>query len=106
MTSIKREDNYFVRIVKMEFKEENIDLFISNFNNVKDKIRNTNGCLLLEMYRDKQHPTIFFTYSYWKTEADLENYRNSNLFKAVWEKTKPLFSAKPQAWSVDKIYEL
>jgi hypothetical protein len=35
------------------------------------------------------------------TEADLENYRNSELFYDVWTFTKKLF--KPEAWSVDKL---
>ncbi len=98
--------NYFVRIVKMEFQENKIPEFLANFNSVKQKIRNTQGCKLLELYRDKNKPTIFFTYSYWQSEQDLENYRNSDLFKTVWAKTKPLFSAKPLAWSVDKLIEL
>jgi len=93
----------FVRIVKMEFQDDKITEFLSNFEKVKNKIRNTNGCRLLELYRDKTNTTIFFTYSYWETEQDLENYRNSDLFKNVWAKTKPLFNAKPMAWSVDKL---
>ena len=96
----------FVRIVKMSFKEDKIDDFINNFNNNKDKIRNTQGCKLLELYRDKTNPTIFFTYSYWDTQLDLENYRNSQLFKNVWNITKLLFKDKPEAWSVDKVYNL
>ena len=96
----------FVRIVKMSFKEDKIDDFIINFNNNKDKIRNTQGCKLLELYRDKTNPTVFFTYSYWDTELDLENYRNSQLFNKVWNITKLLFKDKPEAWSVDKVYSL
>jgi len=96
----------FVRIVKMSFKEDKIDAFIKNFNNNKEKIRNTQGCKLLELYRDKTNPTVFFTYSYWDTELDLENYRNSQLFKNVWNITKLLFKNKPEAWSVDKLYNL
>jgi heme-degrading monooxygenase HmoA len=90
----------------MEFQEEKIEEFLVNFENVKEKIRNTKGCRLLELYGDKTNTAIFFTYSYWETEQDLENYRKSELFKTVWAKTKPLFNAKPEAWSVDKIYEL
>ena len=96
----------FVRIVKMSFKEDKINDFISNFNNNKVKIRNTQGCKLLELYRDKTNPTVFFTYSYWDTELDLENYRNSQLFKNVWNITKLLFKDKPEAWSLDKVYNL
>jgi len=92
----------FVRIVKMGFEASKIETFLQNFNNNKEKIRNSKGCRLLELYRDKKEPTLFFTYSYWETEQDLENYKNSDLFKVVWAKTKVLFNQKPEAWSVDK----
>ena len=58
------------------------------------------------MYRDKTDSNIFFTYSYWENEQDLENYRNSDLFKDIWAKTKPMFNDKPVAWSVDKLVSL
>ena len=93
----------FVRIVKMTFNVDKIELFISIFNENQLKIRNSEGCELLELYRDKANPTVFFTYSYWQEENHLENYRNSDLFKNVWAKTKLLFSDKPEAWSVDKL---
>ena len=96
----------FVRIVKMSFKPDNIDDFLNNFEDSKSKIRNFKGCSLLELYRDKINTNIFFTYSYWDTEQDLNNYRNSNLFKTVWAKTKILFNEKPVAWSVDKMVSL
>ena len=92
----------FVRIVKMSFEADKIDLFLINFNENKEKIRKTEGCELLELYRDKTNTNLFFTYSYWQTEQDLENYRNSELFKNVWAKTKVLFNDKPEAWSLDK----
>ena len=96
----------FVRIVKLSFAEENIATFLANFETVKFKIRNFKGNQLLELYQDKTNPNVFFTYSYWDNESDLENYRNSDLFKGVWAKTKPLFNAKPEAWSVDKVVSL
>jgi autoinducer 2-degrading protein len=95
----------FTRIVKMEFKEENIPAFIANFEVVKSKIRNFPGCMFLELYKDKNDKTIYFTYSRWKQESDLENYRNSALFKGVWATTKPMFRSKAQAWSVDTLYQ-
>lgn len=96
----------FVRIVKMSFAEENIIPFLDNFETVKQKIRNFEGCQFLELYRDKHNTNIFFTYSYWNTEDDLNNYRDSHLFQSVWTKTKPMFNAKPEAWSVDKVVSL
>ena len=96
----------FVRIVKMSFHEKNIPAFLSNFELMKEKIRNAPGNRFLELYQDKNDQCIFFTYSYWETDADLENYRQSELFYDVWAFTKKLFNAKPEAWSVDKIITL
>lgn len=96
----------FVRIVKMSFNENDINEFLNNFNANKHKIRAFKGCTFLELYRDKNDPNIFFTYSYWNTETDLENYRTFDLFENIWTKTKPFFNAKPEAWSVDKIASL
>ena len=96
----------FVRIVKMSFHPEHIEQFLANFERKKKFIRNSPGCRLLELYRGKQNSNIFFTYSYWDTEEDLENYRHSELFKEVWAETKVLFNDKPEAWSVDKVVSL
>jgi heme-degrading monooxygenase HmoA len=96
----------FIRIVKMSFHEENIPKFMENFNLIKEKIRNAPGNRYLELYQDKNNPQIFFTYSFWEHEDDLENYRNSALFDEVWTFTKKLFNDKPEAWSVDKLVSL
>lgn len=95
----------FIRIVKMGFNPENIEAFLENFEANKLKIRNFEGCQFLELYRDKNKPNQFFTYSYWDDESALENYRNSDLFKGLWTDTKIYFNQKPEAWSVDKIAE-
>ena len=96
----------FTRIVKMKFEKEKIPAFLANFETVKEKIRNFPGCTFLELYKDKNDETIFFTYSRWNDEADLENYRNSELFKEVWSVTKPMFKEKAEAWSVDTLHSL
>lgn len=93
----------FTRIVKMEFKAEEIPGFLANFETVKQKIRNFPGCLHLALLRDKQDPAIYFTYSKWEDINDLEAYRKSDLFKGVWATTKPKFRSKAQAWSVDVV---
>ena len=93
----------FTRVVKMEFEKEQIATFLNNFELVKEQIRNFPGCLFLELWQDKADDTIFFTHSKWSSDADLENYRRSELFKGVWATTKPMFRSKAQAWSVDSI---
>lgn len=90
----------------MSFDENKIEEFLKNFHEAKSKIRSFDGCQLLELYQDKNNKNVYFTYSYWNSEQDLNHYRNSKLFKSVWSKTKALFNAKPEAWSVDKIVSL
>ena len=92
----------FIRIVKMKFKAEHCAAFEANFDRNKEKIRSFPGCRRLELLHDKNDPTIYFTYSYWDDDSDLENYRNSDLFKGVWTYTKSLFDAKAEAWSVEQ----
>ena len=93
----------FNRIVKMEFQVEYIPAFLANFEQVKSKIRNFPGCSHLELYRDKNDETVYFTYSKWNDTIDLENYRKSDLFQKVWATTKPMFRSRAQAWSVDVV---
>ncbi len=95
-----------VRIVKLSFHPDKIPAFLENFELVKNQIRNFTGNRLLELYQDKTNASIFFTYSYWDSEDDLENYRKSELFTEVWDFTKKLFNDKPEAWSVDKVDRL
>ena len=96
----------FVRLVKMTFDSNRTDEFLEIFESSKERIRAFPGCNRLELYRDKTDPAIFFTYSTWDSEKQLELYRKSDLFKSVWGKTKTLFNSPPQAWSVDKIVSL
>ncbi|NUM51585.1 MAG: antibiotic biosynthesis monooxygenase [Flavobacteriales bacterium] len=89
------------RLVKMTFLPEKVETFLQIFNNSKDKIRAFEGVRHLELLRDKSNSNILFTYSIWENESCLENYRNSDLFKTTWAKTKVLFIAPPEAWTLN-----
>ncbi len=91
-----------IRIVKMTFKTEKVSEFQQLFIESKELIRNMPGCSHLELLNDIHTPELFFTYSHWNSENDLNNYRNSEVFTNVWSRTKVLFSAKPEAWSVEQ----
>ncbi len=93
-----------IRIVKLTFKEEHINDFITIFNESKEQIRNFEGVNKLELLRCSTKGNIFFTHSHWDSEEALENYRHSELFKTTWAKTKPLFAEKAEAWSNFKLY--
>lgn len=89
-----------VRIVKMVFETGHIPTFTQLFNERKAQIRAFEGCLHLALWQQTDNPNVFFTYSHWISELHLNQYRSSELFKDTWSKTKILFAAKPEAWSV------
>ncbi len=92
------------RIVKMKFREDAVEDFLRIFDDVKEKIRASEGCEHLELLRDQHSPNIFFTYSTWQSPEYLEQYRHSDLFQTTWKKTKALFKDRAAAWSVDRIH--
>ena len=95
-----------IRIVKLTIKEAEIQVFLNNFEEIKNNIRNFEGNELLELYQDKDDPKIFFTHSYWKNEEALHNYRKSAFFKGIWNYTKQLFEEKAVANSVNVLHSL
>ena len=91
------------RLVKMTFKPEFVEEFIALFNAKKELIAAMEGCSHVELLQDADNPAVFFTYSLWDEPKYLEDYRNSEVFKDVWAKTKVLFDAKPEAWSTQVV---
>jgi heme-degrading monooxygenase HmoA len=90
-----------IRLVKMTFREEEIGNFKEVFESRRAQIAAFPGCEGVSLLQDKNDPRIFFTYSRWRSEQDLEEYRNSTLFRETWQATKQLFAGKPAAWSVE-----
>jgi len=90
----------------MEFNATAVPGFQTLFDEVKEKIKNTDGCHYLRLYRDMHRPEIFFTYSHWESEAHLQAYRQSDLFADVWAKTKAGFNKRAEAWSLEGLHQL
>ena len=88
------------RYVIMKFREGKTEEFLSLFESKKHLIASFHGCEHLELLRSEKHPDWFMTFSIWKNEDCLENYRKSVLFEQVWSKVKPLFCYKAEALSV------
>ncbi len=95
-----------IRTVRMTFKLEEVENFLTLFEASKNKIRNFEGCSHLELLKDYTLPNVFSTYSIWEDEAALNAYRNSKLFAGVWRETKSKFDAKPIAFSSIKFIEV
>ena len=84
----------------MDFIPEKVNDFLDIFASSRDKIAAFNGCKSVDLLNSVEDKSVFFTYSFWESEAHLEAYRNSELFKQTWAKTKILFRNKAEAWSV------
>lgn len=95
-----------IRIVKMTFDKRNTATFIESFKSVQKSILDFKGCHHVELLRDDNDLNIFFTYSYWDSEEDLNDYRRSDFFLEVWSRTKSWFSEKPEAWSLNRIVDM
>lgn len=94
------------RIVKLTMQIDNIDTFKSYFDTVCNTIRNQPGCHKLQVWQDINQPNIFFTYSIWDGEQDLNNYRDSPFFGVFWKTVKPWFAAKAEVWSFDVLMDI
>lgn len=88
------------RIVKMTFEPAMLDDFFEAFKTVHPKIEAFPGCNGVKLMQQEGQTNVLFTISHWDSNEDLQAYRNSDLFKTVWLKTKPKFIAKPEAWSL------
>ncbi len=95
-----------IRIVKMKFQKAKLQDFYHMFDQKKERIREQEGCLKLELLSDIKDETTIFTYSYWNSEEDLNRYRASDLFGKVWKETKSYFEDRPQAWSLEQQHKL
>jgi quinol monooxygenase YgiN len=91
------------RFVKMQFQPGRTEHFIKVFTDNWKAIKSFEGCSHVELLRDASDPCTFFTYSIWKDQESIEQYRNSDLFKRVWGTVKPMFADRAQAWSVTDV---
>ena len=94
------------RFVKLTFRPEATQEFLDQvFEPSKTLIRAFPGCRHMELLRHTEQSNVLFTFSIWDSEEALYVYRQSDLFRDTWAKTKALFAEKAEAWSLVS-YEL
>jgi quinol monooxygenase YgiN len=91
-----------IRIVRLSFHEDKVSEFIQIFKESKPKITSCDGCIHLALMRDHNHAHVYYTFSTWASNDALEKYRQSDFFKETWLKTKALFNAKAQAFTLEE----
>lgn len=91
------------RIVKMTFQDGKQEAFEHIFDSTRAGILNFTGCLSVELHKNLENPSIYFTISRWTSAAALENYRSSEFFRKTWSQVKPMFAAGAEAWSLHPV---
>lgn len=88
-----------IRVVQLSIRSECVDGFLTVFAEAAPRIHAFPGCLRLELWEDQETRGGFTTLSHWKSDEALDAYRNSSLFRLRWAAIKPMFAAKPRAFS-------
>jgi heme-degrading monooxygenase HmoA len=92
------------RLVKLSLQQAKAAEFEILFYQTQPLIENFEGCQKTNLLKVEDAEDQYFTISYWDTKQHLENYRNSELFKSVWSKVKPLFSQRAAAWTLNDLF--
>ncbi len=95
-------DYPILRIVDMVFRADEREAFLALFAEHRESIAGRPGCggvVLMERELEASEEVGFSTVSRWRSTADLDAYRRSELFGVVWPATKRLFARAPRATS-------
>jgi len=90
------------RIVKLSFNDGYRSEFEENFPDIQKIVLSNKGCNSVELLKANE-PGVYFTYSIWDNETDLNTYRGTATFKRIWGMFKLNFNDKPQAWTTVNI---
>lgn len=90
-----------LRIVKMDFRSDEVQSFDELFEEIQGKIEAMPGCKKVVLLKSDKHPSGRTTLSWWDNEGDLKAYRTSRFFGEIWPQTKAKFQNKAVAWSLE-----
>lgn len=90
-----------IRIVRLTLAPRHVSEFHAHFETVAPRIRQFEGCEHLELWTDATYSNVVVTHSHWVDDAALQAYRESALFRSAWAAVKPLFAARPEAFSAN-----
>ncbi|MEM0964139.1 MAG: antibiotic biosynthesis monooxygenase family protein [Bacteroidota bacterium] len=88
-----------LRTVRMTFAPDRVDEFLALFRQAQPRIAAASGCQHLELWQDARFANVLTTFSRWDSADALDAYRQSDLFRETWARTKPMFAAPPVAHS-------
>ncbi|MEN9431800.1 MAG: hypothetical protein RL753_229 [Bacteroidota bacterium] len=89
------------RIVHLSVAPEHREAFEAYVAQKIKVVADQPGCLSATWLR--AHDGTYFTYSQWRGEEFLEDYRRSATFAEIWPTLKAWFDAPARAWSCDTL---
>lgn len=95
-----------IRVVKLQFKKEDLEEALSKLSGIAPTVRSMEGCQFLEIGVRSRDKGLVVTYSYWDDVDYLNAYRTSEEFKEFWSSIKPLFAEKAEAWSLERVVRM
>lgn len=91
------------RIVKMSVKKDKVKDFVRYFEKYNEEIKIFDGCEHHDFLEDKNDASVFFTYTTWKSERQIERYRRSETHRLHKQKLQEFYEKDDSAWTVEKI---
>lgn len=86
-----------IRLVKLTFVPSFIDDFYRIYREKEPRIGTWPGCCGVKLLQDKDNPAVYYTWSLWESEQQLNDYRHSAFFQETWAVVKKHFAAAPEA---------
>jgi quinol monooxygenase YgiN len=92
-SSLKEENDLFVRIVSVKIQEGKVDEFKDIYSSeIMPALQASKGCLYAFLNENLKEMDEFLSVSIWKSKADADEYENSGKFDELTNKVKHTFS--------------
>lgn len=91
------------RLVRMRFRPDAVEEFLTLYRIVNPVIRGQPGCLSVQLVREIDDPASFATWSVWENTAALDAYRRSVFFREFWPQVRALFREPAEAVSFEEV---
>jgi len=89
-----------MRLLQLKLKSDFIEEFIYFYEQtVYPELQNLPGCVFAGLIKSTHQPDEFISLTFWKTQAQAEEYETSGPFKKLFGQIKP-FLAESEEWNV------
>jgi quinol monooxygenase YgiN len=92
-SSLKEENDLFVRIVSAKIQKGKVDEFKDIYSSeILPVLKATKGCLYAFLSENLKEMDEFLSVSIWRSKAEADDYENSGMFEELSKKVKHTFS--------------